>query len=1009
MAVSELPARSKKRVTTVLKQISRPLGRIWPSSKEAVVGLLAIVVIGFVLLTYVTPLATYASQLAPSNRYLALADGLLNPFRSPRILMNSGLPVYDLQISHQQMAVVESTIDEALQQGYMSEEQQVWGDARFYYDGQEYNVDVRLRGDLPPHWEGQKKSWRIRFGRQNLEYNGEQLREPVYFQGKRAINLVIPWDRDYVAAPFVNALMREAGLVVPDDRFVVLRINGVVQGLYYEVEHFDNHLLASQERPETPVSGQNDRAMHFEQYTKYGTPIVSDSWYDIGNISFQVEEEGENVGLAMQAIQVLIDHTLNPTPANFRRARAVLDWDKYLSFRNVTTLFNTNHVRFGSDNFKLYYDPSRGLLEPIPWDVHLTRMPKEPGTIDFWNNKGPDELQRATLMDPMLRLQRNQMLWEWVGDGGDALLAQYNDMHDEIRPLAWADVLSTPIHGYRMDVLKSDFTFNVRRIHKVLSNSNANVVYRLEAKDRASLEAVVLNFSGIKLNTIHLSDPAVFEGSYQLYRDDNENGELDAVDTLVSETTANAGNISFDLNEYVLPEVVFGGEIIDGREWTYMATEAGRTHFFLVGKVDSVGRHPLQWQQPDIRVLAENAVSGLALSSDYIVSGGKLPENTVGIVAYDISEPYDLDALALTEAEFLQRHPEFQASVERPGAVELSGAVTLSETVIVPPEVPLVVRPGTDVTMMPGVSLLAYGGLRATGTESQPIRIHGDESGMAWGAFAAVRPPEEVHLRYLDVRGGGQAQVNGILFTGGLAVHDGDLRIEDCTIAGMDSEDGLNLKNGHVLIANCLFDGNASDAVDLDFVTGEVRDSVFSNNVGDGLDMSGSHVMVLHNRFEFNGDKGVSVGEDSHPTIVDGLFRGNAIGLSTKDLSHARVAYGTFIDNTLAIEAKRKKEFFGGASGEFVNNVFANNRVLFDDDYFSQGQVSITHSLTDDPAGCPTCQDATISLASAVDGNVSLATGALGSDFEMFRGAWLDEVAIESLPAVPGAFAVPES
>ena len=94
--------------------------------------------------------------------------------------------------------------------------------------------------------------------------------------------------------------MREAGLLVPQDQFVVLRLNGVVQGLYYEVEQFDKPLMAAQERPETTILGQNDRAMHFEQYTKYGTPIASDARYDVGTVRLQVEEEGE---LAMQAVR----------------------------------------------------------------------------------------------------------------------------------------------------------------------------------------------------------------------------------------------------------------------------------------------------------------------------------------------------------------------------------------------------------------------------------------------------------------------------------------------------------------------------------------------------------------------------------------------------------------------------------------------------------------------------------------------------------------------------------
>ena len=1003
MTINELVTKSSKRATNTLVRASRPFGRIWPRKAEAVIGMVALFIVFFAAMTYIKPLAKWSSELIGGNRILSVAEGMLNPFRSPRLLLDSGLPIYELEIGHQELAMIEEAIEQAKQQGFMSEEQQVWANGRFFHEGQEYDVKVRVRGDLPPHWKGPKKSWRIKFSRMPVEHNGEVTNEPIYFQGKHQINLIIPIDRDYVVAPFVNAVMREAGLLVPDDRFVVLRLNGVVQGLYYEVEQFDKPLMAAQERPETTVVGQSDRAMHFEQYTKYGTPIASDARFDVGTVRLQVEETGEVAMQALRAFQVLLDHANNPTPENFRRVRAVLDWDKYLQFRNLTTLFNTNHVRFGSDNLKLYFDPSRGLLEPIPWDVHLVRMPTEPGTIDFWNSKGPDEIQRATLLDPEARLERNRMLWQLVADGGDAFLEKYNEMHDEIRPLAWADVLNTPVHGYRMDQLKSDLTFNVRRVHKVLSLSSADFSYVLEAKDRATLEAASLNFSGIHLQDIQISDPTILEGQYQLFQDLNDNGELDPADPLLAETEATNGTIRFNLDQYVLPKLEYGGDTINGRYWEYFDTLAGRARFFLIGRLDSDGRHPLEWTPPAIQVRASNAVTGEQMPSANVDHSTVLPDNAIGIVAYDASDHFDLAAPTLSLEQFLQDNPQFSAS-DMPGVVELEGDVTLSGTTIVPETAHLLLQPGTDITMLPGASLLSYGGLTAVGTPDARIAVHGDGSGDSWGSFAVIRPRDEVTLAYTDFQHGGQAQINGILLTGGFAVHDGDLRLEHCTFTNMQSEDGFNLKNGHIFMDDCLMADNASDGVDLDFVTGEVRNSHFLNNAGDGLDTSGSQVLVVNSRFENSGDKGFSVGEDSHPTIINGLFRGNQIGLSTKDLSHTQAAHVTFVENVLAVEAKRKKEFFGGGSGEFVNSVFVGNQTLLEDDYFSSGQVEILGSVTDDPRACPACATGIIRFRSSESGDYRLLPETLAGSFEIVSLEWEGLEALGALPDMPGTF-----
>ena len=1003
---------SRNQISRMVTTATHPLRGIWPRRAEAVLGLVALVVIAFAGLTYCTPLAEWTSRIPVSGKYAALAEGMLNPFRTPQMLMNSGLPVYDLSIGPQEYAMVEEAVHKARQQGVMTTDLHVWVRARLIHGGRNYNVEVRVRGDLPGHWTSPKKSWAIKFTNEKIDEGGVIRKEPAYFEdeaygelGRRRINLIVPWDRDYALAPFVNQVMREKGLLVPQDRFAILRLNGVLQGLYYEVEQMDNAMLAENRRPETTIFGQNGRSMHFEQYTKHGAVVASDAKYDVVALDREVEEVDD---LGLQAMRVLIDHANEPTPENFRRARAVLDWEKYLQFRTLTTLCNTNHVRFGSDNLMLYFDADRGLLEPIPWDVHLVRMPKEPGTVDFWNSHGPDELQRATLLDPQLRLQRYRILWKMVQDGGDELLAKFNAFHERIRPLAWADVLSTPVHAYKMDGLQADFEYNLRRVHKVLKLSNAAFTYKLAADDRAALEVAAANFSGIRLGMVELVDPAVFAGEYRLYEDADGNHRLDDSDPLVSQCTAEKGKIVFKLDRHLLPEVKYDGDFVDGQYWEYMDTLAGRARFFLVGKLTPPVRHPVDWTPPQIRVTATNAVTDQPIPSVVVGPEATAAENSIGIVAYDASDPLDLDAPNRTLAEFLSAHPEFAASIARPGAAELSGKVTLSGTVIVPLSVPLVLRPGADITLSPRTSVVAYGGLSAIGTREQPIRIHDDGSGRPWGTFAAVRPPEEVVLRHLDVQGGSQAQVNCTLFTGGLAIHHGDLRIEHCWVTGMQSEDALILKHGRILMDDFVAARNAADGVDLEFVTGEVRNSRFLDNKNDGLDISGSTLSVSHCRFEGNGDKAFSVGENSQPILVDALFRGNRTAVSSKDKSHSRIAHATFVDNVLAIEAKRVEAMFGGGSGEIVNSVFAHNQTLLKEDYFSRDRMALRHCLLDQASTMPNCATGMVAFAAPSEGDYRLAAEKeIAPGFVLGQEEWAKADHAGGNPQHPGVFAIP--
>jgi hypothetical protein len=927
-----------KHIIERLNGVRRPLQRIWSPLPGVLIGIGAVGLILFCLLTYSPTVGKFASNLVRGNKYMAIADGLLNPFRNRNTLITSGMPVYDLKIGRQQYAILENVAERAKKQGWMSDDLKVWVNAKFIQD-------------LPNHWVGPKKSWRVKFVRQKLNDNGKIIKERVFFNGKRHINLIIPQDRQYILAYFINSLMREAGLVVPRDQFVILRINGVLQGLYYEVEHFDKPLLAAHRKPETTIFAQDDRVMHFEKYTNFGIPTTTDARFDIGSMRRLVDRDGQ---LAMHAMQVLIDHSVNPTAENFRRVREVLDWEKYLRFRNMTTLCNTNHVRFGSDNLRFYYDPSRGLLEPVPWDVHLTRLPKEPGTIDFWNSHGPDEIQKATLTSPQLRLQRNKMLWEILGDGGAELMRKFDQIYERIRPLAWADVLTTPFQGHKMDELKNTLEYNIKRVHKVLSHSGANLTFRLDAANQATLEFAALNFSGIHLADLRLTDAANLDGEYQLYEDKNHNGTFDAEDSLLQKAMAYNGTVHFTLSKNILPHVQYNSDYLDGgRYWEFYETLSGRFRLFLIGKIAPRKRKPLEWNPPQIHVTTQNAVTGKTILPAIINQKAPLSADNLRITIYDASAPFDLDAPDLTLAEFLAKHAVFSPSSLRPDAVELSGTVTIANTVIVPKHVPLILMPGTDITMEADANLLCYGGLLSLGTEDRPVRIHGNANGEAWGTVAVVRSPEKVRLHYTEFQHGGEAAINGILFTGGLSVHDADLELIHCRFANMYSEDGVNLKNGKLLMTNCSFVDNASDGIDIDFGAGEVRDSRFIQQGGDGIDLSGSEILITASHFANVKDKGISVGENSHPVIINNLFENNTIAISTKDLSHVKVANCTFVYNHLVIEAKRKKPIFGPGSGEIVNSVFARNEILLREDYFSRGLVAIKHSLVDVPVDDP--------------------------------------------------------
>ena len=161
--------------------------------------------------------------------------------------------------------------------------------------------------------------------------------------------------------------------------------------------------------------------------------------------------------------------------------------------------------------------------------------------------------------------------------------------------------------------------------------------------------------------------------------------------------------------------------------------------------------------------------------------------------------------------------------------------------------------------------------------------------------------------------------INGIFFSGGFSIHySEEVILRNSRIEGNHADDGVNFKYVHsVLIENTLFQDNFADQVDLDSSNGRVINSQFFNKQktslnGDGIDTSGSDVLISNSIFTGFNDKGISSGERSNVIIHKCKLHNNNIGVAVKDLSRAFFVDVDFNNNYKDVAAYRKKHVFGG-------------------------------------------------------------------------------------------------
>ena len=223
--------------------------------------------------------------------------------------------------------------------------------------------------------------------------------------------------------------------------------------------------------------------------------------------------------------------------------------------------------------------------------------------------------------------------------------------------------------------------------------------------------------------------------------------------------------------------------------------------------------------------------------------------------------------------------------------------------------------------MSADVSFLIKGDLEALGTKDSPIIINNLQKDQPFGTFAIIGKfhKANVNIKHLKISGGSESTVEGIKFLGQMSIHNANVLANNIHITNSYSDDGINIRNSNIDIRNSKFSNNLFDQVDLDFCEGiiessdflvkPVEASVIAN--GDGLDLSGSRVNIVNNRFQYFSDKAISIGEESTALLNNNNISLSKIGVAIKDGSDVYVLNNnSLIQNKEDISLYIKKSFY---------------------------------------------------------------------------------------------------
>jgi len=237
------------------------------------------------------------------------------------------------------------------------------------------------------------------------------------------------------------------------------------------------------------------------------------------------------------------------------------------------------------------------------------------------------------------------------------------------------------------------------------------------------------------------------------------------------------------------------------------------------------------------------------------------------------------------------------------------GSVVLNEDLVIGEKQRLIIRPGTQIKLHPGVGIYSQGLTLVQGKPDAWVELEpvGSEP---WAALGVYGPQTTgSRFEYLRVSGGSVGSRDGLRFKGMFNVYNcDDVKISHCRFEdNAVGDDAVNLAESKVLVEHCFWGSVPADGLDVDKCTGLIVNCSGTACGNDALDVMASRLKIEQCLFEQSGDKGISVGENSQLLVSNCKLRNNEIGLEIKDSSRVAVLSTLFEANHLGLSSYQKK------------------------------------------------------------------------------------------------------
>lgn len=754
--------------------------------------------------------------------------------------------------------------DIAFKNGVLETEDDDYVKAWIIYGNDTMKANIRLKGDWLDHLIGPKWSFRIK------------MRKNDSWKNMRSFSLHTPEARGFLDEWIAHRIFTSEDVLTTRYGFVPVKLNGKSLGIYAYEEHFDKHLVESNNRREGPILKFSEEVFWTTQKLFFSDgKYCNVSFFDACDIlPFKKNRTANNKILYDEFL--IAQNLLYQFKNNLKPVSEIFDirsLAKYYALSDITKAYHG----FKWINIRFYYNPVICKLEPVAFDnypISGIKYSSDDGIIgDFRKSDKIDRLDNMFI----LPLRQKDFLKEYIYylnrySKENFLDSIYNSLVYELDSLA--DLIRKEFGYYQFDIsiyktVCKEISSFLDTYKKIVSKPDYGFRKTQSIKCDKEIPYDLISYLIKVYRNKYCADSVLYMTNFYP-------GELQLCGYGNNDTITN------QVTDFVnIPEESYN--------------------------------FPLKIARPD--------------KTKLLLFKANNRNKLISIPVFQWNMPFNYSPY---QELFDSCKIKNQTWSKQDGkTLIIEGILDISAPLIIPGGYIVIIKPGTKLNFINKSTFISYSPVQIKSTEDQPVIITSSD-GTAMG-FNIFQTREKSVFENVIIDQFNTLDYNGWTLTGAVNFYESDIDMKNVTFKNNRCEDALNIIRSEFTLTGCTFDNIFADAFDSDFSKGILKNSLFRDISNDAMDFSCSKVTIKGCEIYNAGDKGISCGEKSELMVENVKVNKTNIAIASKDLSKLTISNSLISNSNYSYVAFKKKPEYGEAEIHSINvtlkNIFNGNLI----------------------------------------------------------------------------------